>query len=73
MNACPGLVATGWWWWQQGGGGGAAAAPSSADRWAHHLCQCRRVKNVKRAEAVPAGEGGGAGWVSGPTVKRPVY
>jgi hypothetical protein len=56
-----------------GGGGGAAAAPSSADRWAHHLCQCRRVKNVKRAEAVPAGEGGGAGWVSGPTVKRPVY
>lgn len=50
--------------------GCAEAAP---DKWAAQLCRCLRVKDVKRAAAVPAGEDGGAGWVSGPTVKRPVY
>ncbi len=41
---------------------------TAPDAWAYSLCQCRRVKNVRKAEGVA-----GVGWVSGPTVKRPVY
>jgi hypothetical protein len=45
---------------------------TNPDAWAHGLCQCRKVKG-KRPGVVPVEHGGGAGWVSGPLVKRPQW